>query len=191
MRKAACVVVTAPGTQRLYHERYGLEAQRSAWIPNGYDEENFTQASRLLLSASARSPLHLLHSGILYPHDRDPSVFFAALATLARRGVVTPDNLRVTLRASGHDDRLDPLAARVAADEPGVHRPFEVAVDQRLPLLVRAFVHRDPDVAEPRGCGDGLQCNHQVGERCRVKEPRRSPRGLEEQGRMVGFRESH
>jgi hypothetical protein len=57
MRKAACVVVTAPGTQRLYHERYGLEAERSA-DSERLRRENFTQASRLLVPASSADPLH-------------------------------------------------------------------------------------------------------------------------------------
>jgi glycosyltransferase involved in cell wall biosynthesis len=152
MRKAACIVVTAPGTQRLYHERYGLAAERSAWIPNGYDEENFTQASRLPGPARPSGRLQLLHSGILYPHDRDPSVFFAALAALARRGMVSPDNLRVTLRASGHDDVLRALIERTG---------------------VTALVHLEPaipyaDALAEMMAADGLlifqaaSCNHQI-----------------------------
>jgi hypothetical protein len=84
---------------------------------------NFTQASRLLRRASSADPLHLLHSGILYPHDRDPSVFFAALATLARRGIVSPDNLRVTLRASGHDEVLRALISAPASPRSCIWSP--------------------------------------------------------------------
>jgi glycosyltransferase involved in cell wall biosynthesis len=117
MRSAAHVVVTAPGTQRLYHERYGLPAERTTWIPNGYDEENFTRASRLVTPGGPSQRLHLVHSGILYPHDRDPSVFFAALAALARRGIVSAGTLRITLRASGHDDVLRALIERAGVAE--------------------------------------------------------------------------
>jgi len=126
LREAACVVFTAPGTQRLYRDRHGLEDARSLCIANGYDEENFAQASRLT-SATQRSSqqLHLVHSGILYPHDRDPGMFFAALAALARRGVVSADDLRVTLRASAHEDTLGPMIERAGIQdlvrlEPGV-----------------------------------------------------------------------
>ena len=70
-------------------------------------------ASRLIEpSCSTQEQLNLLHSGILYPHDRDPSLFFAALAALARRGVVSPNTLRVTLRASGHDEVLRAMIER-------------------------------------------------------------------------------
>ena len=127
LREAASIVFTAPGTQRLYRDRYGLEAARSLCIANGYDEENFAQASRLAATTqqSPQQRLHLLHSGILYPHDRDPGKFFAALAALARRGVVSADDLRVTLRASGHDDTLRPMIERAGIQdlvrlEPGI-----------------------------------------------------------------------
>jgi glycosyltransferase involved in cell wall biosynthesis len=136
LREASSVVFTAPGTQRLYRDRYDLEDARSLCIANGYDEENFAQASRL--PAAARRPsqrLHLVHSGILYPHDRDPGAFFAALGSLARRGVVSAEGLRVTLRASGHDGTLRPMIERAGiADivrlEPGI--PYTEALAEMM-----------------------------------------------------------
>jgi len=72
---------------------------------------------RLVEPARPSQRLHLVHSGILYPHDRDPSLFFTALAALARRGIVTAENLRVTLRASGHDEVLRALIERAGVAE--------------------------------------------------------------------------
>jgi glycosyltransferase involved in cell wall biosynthesis len=110
---AARLVTTAPGTQRLYRERYGLEAARVLCIPNGYDEENFVQAGgRTPPAAGAPGRTTLVHSGILYPQDRDPGPFLAALGALARRGLVNPGNLRVTLRASGHEELLQAMIDR-------------------------------------------------------------------------------
>jgi glycosyltransferase involved in cell wall biosynthesis len=125
LREASRVVFTAPGTQRLYRDRYALDDARAFCIPNGYDEENFAQASLLARAAPRPSQLHLVHSGILYPHDRDPGMFFAALGALAHRGLVNATSLRVTLRASGHDETLSPMIERAGiADivrlEPGI-----------------------------------------------------------------------
>jgi glycosyltransferase involved in cell wall biosynthesis len=118
VRHAACTVFTAPGTQRIYQERYALDPARTICIPNGYDEENFARASRLLERASPPSRrVHLVHSGILYPQDRDPTTFFAALAGLARRGLLTPGDLRVTLRATGHDEHLQGMIGAAGVSE--------------------------------------------------------------------------
>ncbi len=102
--RAARVVFTTPGARRMYAERYP-EVPDSRWavIENGYDEENFARAGAGVPPAPGSRPLTLVHSGILYPSERDPRPFFAALAALKRRGVVDAGRLRVVLRASGHD----------------------------------------------------------------------------------------
>jgi glycosyltransferase involved in cell wall biosynthesis len=153
VRHAACLVLTAPGTQRRYREQHGVEAERSLCISNGYDEENFAQAVRLVRPGAQAGPrLHLVHSGILYPHDRDPSFFFAALAALARRGVVNGDNLRITLRASGHDETLRAMieqsgVAELVRLEPGV--AYTEALAEML-------------AADGLLLFQGPSCNHQI-----------------------------
>ena len=101
---ASRVVVTTPGTQRLYADRYrNLPSDRWQCIPNGYDEDDFVAAAQLP-RARRSGVVRLVHSGALYPSERDPRAFFAALAGLRRRGDITPDNFCVTLRATGHDE---------------------------------------------------------------------------------------
>jgi hypothetical protein len=51
----------------------------------------------------------LIHSGVIYPSERDPVHFFAALGRLRREGMISSDNLRVVLRATGHDSYLQGL----------------------------------------------------------------------------------
>jgi hypothetical protein len=51
-------------------------------------------------------PLLLLHSGVIYPDERDPRKFFEAVARLKAQGLLTPARLRIVLRATGHDDYL-------------------------------------------------------------------------------------
>ncbi|MDX1656160.1 MAG: glycosyltransferase [Candidatus Competibacteraceae bacterium] len=99
-------VFTTPGAVRMYAERYShIEPSRWAVIANGYDEENFTRAEAMVDDLSSRQGAKVLvHSGVLYPWERDPRPFFQALADLKRRRIIDARRLRVVLRASGHDD---------------------------------------------------------------------------------------
>lgn len=108
MLKSARVVLVTPGARKIYMDRYAsLPSNHWALIPNGYAEESFVEVEKnLQRPARNGQPLHLLHSGILYPTpDRDPSAFFTALVKLRDKGAISPQKLRITLRASGYDDR--------------------------------------------------------------------------------------
>jgi hypothetical protein len=103
--RCAHAVFTTPGAVRMYRERYPqLPPGRWRLIENGYDEENFLSAERAAPQPRADEPKILLHSGVLYPSERDPRPFFEALAALKRDGIVSAQTLRVVLRASGYDD---------------------------------------------------------------------------------------
>jgi hypothetical protein len=104
VKQAAAIVFTAPSTCRIYKARYP-EERHDAWqvIQNGYDEENFTAAERGAGAPILKRPLKLLHSGLMDPYDRDPLPFFDALADLRRTGTVEARDVRVVLRATGHD----------------------------------------------------------------------------------------
>lgn len=117
---ASAVVFTTEGTRRMYTERYGTDAAgRFHVIPNGYGEDSFQRAEALVSSAPRRSDrkqLVLIHSGVLYPSERDPRPFLQALASLKNAGLVSAAELCVVLRASGHDALIKSLidAAGVA-----------------------------------------------------------------------------
>ena len=76
-------------------------------VPNGYDEEVFTQAERRISGKPRKKgPVTLLHSGLLYPTpDRDPKDFFLALSDMKKANSISAESLQVVLRASGYDDR--------------------------------------------------------------------------------------
>lgn len=100
-------VFTTPGALRMYAERYpDLPETRWRVIENGYDEENFCDAENGLTPEKTYGscPLKLVHSGILYPSERDPRPFFSALSELRRDDTITPDSVKIVLRATGHDD---------------------------------------------------------------------------------------
>lgn len=105
-RHAAALVCTSPGALR--QGAANLEAQatlQTALIENGYDEDEFRRATESLRQPS-NGAFRLVHSGGIYPSERDPRQLFAALARLRQMGTVCPRSFRLVLRASGHDDYL-------------------------------------------------------------------------------------
>jgi glycosyltransferase involved in cell wall biosynthesis len=108
MLQSARAVLVTPGARKIYADRYAaMPSNHWAVIPNGYAEESFAAVERNITRPVPNGrPLHLLHSGILYPTpDRDPRAFFAALGRLRASGRIGPGQVRVTLRASGYDHR--------------------------------------------------------------------------------------
>jgi glycosyltransferase involved in cell wall biosynthesis len=106
--KAIC---TTPGTIRLYQSRFPhIPASRFDLIENGYDEENFAQAHGSRNGReSGDKPFVLLHSGVIYPSERDPTQLFEALAELFKHGQISAKNFKLVLRAAAHDDYLTKL----------------------------------------------------------------------------------
>jgi glycosyltransferase involved in cell wall biosynthesis len=115
LRQAGRVVFTTPGCAELYRERYpDIPRDKSVVIENGYDEETFVRAEA---ERNARGPVGvdgrfvLLHSGVIYPDERDPRPLFDALGRLKQAGVLTAANFCLRLRASAYDAMLLELAA--------------------------------------------------------------------------------
>ncbi len=108
IRHCTRAVFTTPSAVRMYRDRYPeIPGERFSEIPNGYDEENFVNVeNRQGSEKTHQRPFVLLHSGIIYPSERDPRQFFEALAELDRAGKITSDTLQVVLRATQHDDYL-------------------------------------------------------------------------------------
>jgi glycosyltransferase involved in cell wall biosynthesis len=114
VRNAARIVFVTPSAQALYQARYAVvPKERFALIENGYDEESFIEAEH----GCERTPLKpgcftLLHSGIVYPSERDPTALFEALGRMKCDGRVNPGTLRLRFRAPVHGDLLQRLAAQ-------------------------------------------------------------------------------
>ena len=112
-RKARFSVFTSPSAVQVYRERYPKVApERAVLIENGYDEESFTG---LEASAAAKGPLHpgrttLLHSGVVYPSERNPTQLFRAMRALQDTGAISTARFVLRLRAAAHDEWLRSLA---------------------------------------------------------------------------------
>jgi len=153
--RASRTVFTTPGARRMYAERYpAIPDERWAVIPNGYDEENFRDAARLVSRSGdgADGPVRLVHAGVLYPAERDPQPFFEAIARLKRQGAVSSASLRVVLRATGHDERYAPILSSLGIDD---------IVDLAPP---RAYVETLAEMLEADGLllFQAASCNHQI-----------------------------
>jgi glycosyltransferase involved in cell wall biosynthesis len=114
-------VFTTPGASRHYRARYPAQADRMSVIENGYDEDTFAGLAPRPAGLPNRRMV-LLHSGIVYPSERDPTALFVALHALRKSGHITPETIILRFRASSHDDMLVGLATRY-----GVRDLIEVA----------------------------------------------------------------
>jgi hypothetical protein len=99
-------VFTAPSAVDMYAQRFpDFERSRLIVIENGYDEDTFKRAEKLRESGEPRQTrsqlVTLLHSGIIYRSERDPTHFFAAVASLKAKGAIDAGSFRIILRASG------------------------------------------------------------------------------------------
>lgn len=115
-RHACAICFTSPGAIDHFMDKHGgtVAPGKLHLIENGYDEGCFAEAERLAKARPAKGPLALVHSGVVYPSERDPRPFFQALSTLKQAGTVSSESLRIVFRASGHDSYLAPIIA--AAD---------------------------------------------------------------------------
>ena len=112
MRQASRCCFTTPSSVATYRQRYPAAAERISLLENGFDESAF-------VAAEARRPqrrsltdgcVTLLHSGIVYPAERDPTALIGALALLRQRAPADALRLRIRFRAAVHDGLLRALA---------------------------------------------------------------------------------
>lgn len=134
MKKATLCTFTTPGAARLYAQRYPHAADRLRVIENGYDEETF---KGITPGGHALNPgkITLLHSGIVYPSERDPTQFLQAIRALIDAGKISTDQLRVRFRASMHEDFLRGLTDKFGLKEciellPPI--PYNDALDEMM-----------------------------------------------------------
>lgn len=119
IRHARFSVFTTPGAARTYRNRYPESSDRISVIENGFDEESFAGLSN---DPDWHQPLNpgavtLLHSGIVYPLDRDPTQLFAAMKQLVGAGTLQRGKFKIRFRAAGHDELLRGLTVRNALED--------------------------------------------------------------------------
>jgi glycosyltransferase involved in cell wall biosynthesis len=118
VRDADRIVVTTDGAARsLQASHPDVTARKYVTIPNGFDEDAFRDAEASAAPTSGRSKTELLHSGILYPAERDPRPFFAALRRVLEQGRVARGQIHVTLRACGYEAEYLPIVRELGLED--------------------------------------------------------------------------
>lgn len=151
VQNAVRVIFTADGTLEMYKQRYP-EIDPNKWhtISNGFDEDNFREATTTI-PRKPNKQLTLVHSGLLYPSERDPIPFFNAISDLKKEN----DKLlgvKVILRASGNEDFYQQIIREMGIDDIISLEP-PLAYNEALAEMLNA---------------DGLMvfqaknCNHQI-----------------------------
>jgi glycosyltransferase involved in cell wall biosynthesis len=103
-------------------------------ISNGYDEEDFRD---LQIPAPgpipAGRPIRLVHSGLIYPVERDPRPMFSAVGRLKKMGRLSADRLQIVFRAPGSEDLYRKLLAERDIEDLIVlepHMPYRQALQE-------------------------------------------------------------
>ena len=110
LANASQCVFTSARAASTYGARYPAAASKCIVIENGYDEEAFAglQPNRFGTPADT---LLILHSGLIYPKDRNPSTFFEAVKALIDEGKIDRSRLCIRFRAPHHDTEVKEFAA--------------------------------------------------------------------------------
>lgn len=118
MKQARHNLFTTPGAARMYQRRYPFAAERIGILENGYDEDSFAAVEASSAERPALNPgtVTLLHSGIVYPSERDPTQLFVALGRLKDSGSIAPGDFKLRFRAAVHDALLTGLARQHGVD---------------------------------------------------------------------------
>jgi glycosyltransferase involved in cell wall biosynthesis len=138
MTLADRIVFVTPSARAKYATKYPqTPADRMLVVENGYDEANFDAISGTPPPLAAR-PLVLLHSGIVYPEERDPTALFVALAALKRSNKIKKGDFVIRFRAPGHADLIGKLA-----DEHQVREWIEIGNPLNYQAALREMLESD------------------------------------------------
>jgi len=102
LQEAARITVTTPSLLRLYSEYCPEAISRLLLLPNGFDESVFAAAAASLPPRTAgNGRVTVVHSGYVYPDERNPTELFLAIRELKASGRLSAGDLRLVLRGAG------------------------------------------------------------------------------------------
>jgi glycosyltransferase involved in cell wall biosynthesis len=99
-------VFVTNSARNYYQQRFpNVPEEKFSVIANGFDEHFFheVERNRFIKDAAVSDKIVFLHSGLIYPLERDPTQLFTALNSLKTKGIIAAENFSLRLRATGHD----------------------------------------------------------------------------------------
>lgn len=113
LASARYATFTTPGAVRVHRQRYPDCAQKVMLLENGYDEASFVTAEMGAELGRSLNPgmITLLHSGLVYPDERNPDALFVALRDL-NNAPGASIALKIRFRAAGNESKYIQLAER-------------------------------------------------------------------------------
>jgi hypothetical protein len=112
IRHASRSVFVTQGAAAEYSARYPEARERIRVIENGYDEASFEGIVKRKSGQALPIRLLIVHSGVVYPSERDPTALFAALSALRQAGRLYPKDVLIRFRAPVHNSLIRDLAQR-------------------------------------------------------------------------------
>jgi glycosyltransferase involved in cell wall biosynthesis len=153
IRTSSYAVFVTAGAARMYATRYtDIPASRFKVIENGYDEDVFRVAEANSLDKTPLTPgaVTLVHSGIVYPSERDPRMLFEAVRNLDQKRAIDPTKLRLRFRGAHHEHLLQQLAAAA-----GIGRYIEIVPPIPYPEALAEMLRADGlFVMQASNCND-------------------------------------
>lgn len=116
LQNAKFCVFTTERARQNFQSRYPDHAAKCVVIENGYDEEVFASA-HATRSGVPVEQLLLLHSGVIYPEERNPGALFEAVSRIMEQGLLPRSALKIRFRAARHEAEVMALARQHRVDD--------------------------------------------------------------------------
>ena len=111
-------IFTTPGTLEMYMDRYNnLSHSKFCIIENGFDEEKFAGITVDCRNKKNKTKLTFIHSGLLYPSERNPIKFFEAISELKKHRDISGEKIEIILRASGNESEYRKIIIEKSIDD--------------------------------------------------------------------------
>lgn len=134
-----CIFTTERAAQK-YIEKYPNSAHKCMVIENGYDESVFRDIKTEFFNSN-RKKILMLHSGIIYPVDRDPSGFLIAIRNAIKEKKIEKNDITIRFRAPQHEAELLELVKKLNMEDiveifPPISYVEAIAEMQKADLLL-------------------------------------------------------
>ena len=132
-RRATQLVFATPGALDEYRMRYPkVESGKWLLVTNGYNEKQY---AGLVPRPTKDGKIRMVHSGLVYIHERNPRQLFEAIGKLTTDSRISEDSFELTLRASGHEDTYSSWLRELGIDDivklkPSI--PYQEALQEML-----------------------------------------------------------